>query len=431
MKKLLAFTGAVLAITGAAYGQGADDCSNAQVIAGLGPHAFDNTAATNDGPADCEGKPARRDVWFEWTAPQTGGYVLTTCGLTALSTRIVVYDDQPCPVSTAPVGCAAGGCASGIQTLFSFPTSAGSTYLIRVGSRNIGESGSGTFELKFDNCWNLGDDNLEENDDCSQVPVLGSGSYPSLHVKKTDPDLYAFDVQNGDTLQVDIFFTHATGDLDMFMYDACGGGTQLALSGSASDDESMSWTNDTGSCVRAYVTVLHWAPDLHAECNDYSMTISGASTPGTCGPVGCGETPYCDTNPDNQARIHITDCDCALSSIEISMTDAPAPDGNFGYVLVGASMGSVTNPPGAVGDLCLIGSPIGRYNKPGDLRIITGGVAPPLDILNADSGGGGGGIPTIGGNLCSPAGQSWNFQWWHRDGMNPSKFSDAIAVTFH
>ena len=106
-----------------------------------------------------------------------------------------------------------------------------------------------------------------------------------------------------------------------------------------------------------------------------------------------------------------------------------APPGQFGYAIIGAANGVVTDPPGAQGDLCLIGAPVGRYTA--DAMFTDGAGNASLDLLNTMSGGGGGGIPNPpGGNLCSPPGQTWNFQWWHRDGMNPSKFSKALSITF-
>ena len=101
MKTLLAQLSLAVTLTAVASAQGADDCSNAQVIGGLGPHAFDNTAATKDGPNDCNALPARKDVWFKWNAPATGGYVIDACGSSSVETRIMVYDNQACPVSSA------------------------------------------------------------------------------------------------------------------------------------------------------------------------------------------------------------------------------------------------------------------------------------------------------------------------------------------
>ena len=141
---------------------------------------------------------------------------------------------------------------------------------------------------------------------------------------------------------------------------------------------------------------------------------------------GCGQT-YCDTNPDNAADIAIDGCDCSAGSIKVWLTGAPV--NQFAYLLIGAGSATTTNPPGALGDLCLIGGPIGRYSL--DAGVTNGSGSMSTDILNSVSGGGGGNIPNPpGGNICSPAGQTWNFQYWHRDGMNPSKFSKAISVTF-
>ena len=54
------------------------------------------------------------------------------------------------------------------------------------------------------------------------------------------------------------------------------------------------------------------------------------------------------------------------------------------------------------------------------------------DILNAATGGGGGNLPDPpGGNVCLPAGQTWQFQYWYRDGANPARFSKSISVTFN
>ncbi|MEO2164315.1 MAG: hypothetical protein ABGY29_17545, partial [bacterium] len=89
-----------------------------------------------------------------------------------------------------------------------------------------------------------------------------------------------------------------------------------------------------------------------------------------------------------------------------------------------------SNPPGADSTLCVAGAMIGRYT--GDAGVTDGAGSFNTDIFNSVSGGGGGGIPNpVGGNLCVPGGQTWNFQYWHRDGMNPSKFSQALSVTFN
>lgn len=97
-------------------------------------------------------------------------------------------------------------------------------------------------------------------------------------------------------------------------------------------------------------------------------------------------------------------------------------------LLIGDGNGIVSQPPGAIGDLCLVGgSCLGRYAK--DIGQVDGAGGFALDISSTISGGPGFGIPTCGGSLQS--GETWNFQFWHRQPMGvPSTFSEAIGITF-
>ena len=104
-----------------------------------------------------------------------------------------------------------------------------------------------------------------------------------------------------------------------------------------------------------------------------------------------------------------------------------SPSALFGYPMIAAAQGSVTNPPGANGELCVGPSGVGRYNK--DLRSTGGSGGYSVDIYNSVSGGGSGGIPgSAGGGALSP-GDTWNFQCWNRV-SGGSTFSAAFTVTF-
>jgi len=143
---------------------------------------------------------------------------------------------------------------------------------------------------------------------------------------------------------------------------------------------------------------------------------------------GCVTTTFCNPasgSTNNTATIAASGC--ALSgSLTISM--AGAPPGQFAYLLIGDGNGIVSQPPGAIGDLCLVGgSCLGRYAK--DIGQVDGAGGFALDISSTISGGPGFGIPTCGGSLQS--GETWNFQFWHRQPMGvPSTFSEAIGITF-
>ncbi len=131
----------------------------------------------------------------------------------------------------------------------------------------------------------------------------------------------------------------------------------------------------------------------------------------------CGSS-YCATNNTGTTRLH----DCVVSTGLVldhdGMTGMIA-----GYAIVGGSSGVISNPPGATGDLCLGGGLIGRYV----LDLFIGASGPPFqtDLINGNTGGGTGSIPTIGGNYAP--GQTWNFQAWYRV-PGGSRFTDAFTV---
>ncbi len=127
-----------------------DDCSNAVPLRGLGTFSFDNRRATTDGlPArSClefsEGQ-IHNDVWYRWTAPTGGRYRIETCGTsTTLDTKLAVYRAQGCPPA-APVSCNDDTC--GLQSRVSFDATAGSSFLIRLGTFASKTEGAGEFRL--------------------------------------------------------------------------------------------------------------------------------------------------------------------------------------------------------------------------------------------------------------------------------------------
>jgi len=127
---------------------------------------------------------------------------------------------------------------------------------------------------------------------------------------------------------------------------------------------------------------------------------------------------FCDTDANNLGDVTLNTCDCSGGSIMLSLS---TPFTNqFTYPLVG--LGTTAVSPTGVSELCLAGSTIGRYSKDAGAISATGTFS--IDLLNASSAPGGG-VPTIGGALCN--GNTWRFQYWHRDGMNPSRFSKGIS----
>ena len=144
----------------------------------------------------------------------------------------------------------------------------------------------------------------------------------------------------------------------------------------------------------------------------YVFTLPGAA----CNVV------FCDTDANNVGDVTLSTCDCSGGSITLDLSTSFV--GQFTYPLVG--LGTTAVSPTGVSQLCLAGSAIGRYTK--DAGAISAVGTFSVDLLNANSAPGGG-VPTIGGALCN--GNTWRFQYWHRDGMNPSRFSKGISGTIN
>ncbi len=149
----------------------ADDCSAAKAITGAGPFAFDNTAATT-GPQQglgCGTGTCNNDVWFQWTANASGTCIFTLCGGGAAhDTLIAVYSGAGCPGGGALI-CNDDSC--GLISQVSFPVTAGSVYMLQIGSYSAAGFGTGTFTMTIPP--------PVTNDDCtSPITWTGTGSFP-------------------------------------------------------------------------------------------------------------------------------------------------------------------------------------------------------------------------------------------------------------
>ena len=138
---------------------------------------------------------------------------------------------------------------------------------------------------------------------------------------------------------------------------------------------------------------------------------------------------YCtvgDGSMMNTATLTPSGCDMS-GSLTLMMMNAPA--NQYTFLLIGSKSGVVDGALfGAQGDLCVTGGSIGRYTA--DAGMVSGMGMFMTDISNSATGGPGFGIPNSGGASIL-AGETWNFQYWHRNpsGM-PSGFSEAVSITF-
>ncbi len=112
------------------------------------------------------------------------------------------------------------------------------------------------------------------------------------------------------------------------------------------------------------------------------------------------------------------------SENNVTLTASNLPLNQLGIFVTSMTKGLIPNPAGSQGDLCVVGN-IGRYNQVGQ-PFSSGANGSGSLVLNL------GQTPTTNGFTNVLAGQTWNFQAWHRDlvGGPTSNFTDAVSVNF-
>ena len=112
------------------------------------------------------------------------------------------------------------------------------------------------------------DDAQEQNDTCATAKPVTATSYTALVVKSTDEDWYSMSIPSGTQASFALTFTDANGDIDMQLYNSCGG-TVVASQAGNGNNEALSYTN-TGATATFYLRVFLYSDTR----NDYSMTVS-------------------------------------------------------------------------------------------------------------------------------------------------------------
>lgn len=112
----------------------------------------------------------------------------------------------------------------------------------------------------------------------------------------------------------------------------------------------------------------------------------------------------------------------AAADNQFELRASGLPANVFGLYVVSATQGSATVPNG-VGTLCLSGA-IGRFNAQIFDSGTSGADVTVIDLTQ---------LPTPTGFVSVGAGETWNFQAWHRDvvgGSQTSNFTLPVSVTF-
>ncbi|MEZ6005126.1 MAG: hypothetical protein R3F33_13160 [Planctomycetota bacterium] len=301
-----------------------------------------------------------------------------------------------------------------------------------------------TLSIGPDPC-NVADDSFEDNDDCATATMVADGTYAGLMLFPTDNDYFTFCVPNGATVSVDILFTDANADLDLFLREAssayCGTGYNglnelLAYGYSVTDNENATWTNTLGYDA-TLVAEVDWFAAGTQQCNGYDLVISGS---GGCG--GGAFSTYCDpadVNSTGSPAVLAGSFGSGVGS-DLHLEATQGPNLEFGYFLVGTGFSDpgLALPQG--GHLCFdLSGAFGRYNVAGGAlnsigRFDAAGVL--QNLVGTSTVTSGFDVPTtlpLTGSPTIMSGDTWYFQLWYRDtpaGAGSANLSNGLAVTF-
>ncbi|MEM9382797.1 MAG: hypothetical protein AAGB93_22785, partial [Planctomycetota bacterium] len=136
-------------------------------------------------------------------------------------------------------------------------------------------------------------------------------------------------------------------------------------------------------------------------------------------------TPYCSSNPNStgmEATLRAAGTPTVALN-DVTLISENVPKNAFGFFLTSMTRGNTAGPGGSQGVLCL-GGAIGRYVGPGQIQQAGAGgtISLALDLQQ---------MPTPTGFVAVQAGETWNFQAWHRDavgGAATSNFSQGIEI---
>ncbi len=135
-------------------------------------------------------------------------------------------------------------------------------------------------------------------------------------------------------------------------------------------------------------------------------------------------TSYCMANVNStgvSTDLRVIGSDVA-SLNDVTLVADNIPLNQFGYFLNSQTQGFLPNPNNSQGNLCVLGN-IGRYNAQLFNSGSSGTGSLILDLTNT---------PQPLGAVSIVAGETWNFQCWHRD-LNPaptSNFSQGVSILF-
>ena len=180
----------------------------------LGMNAFDTTGNTDSGFHDpsCEGRDGFTDIWFVYTAAQTGIATVNTCG-SDFDTVLRVLEGPDCATLTCLAGnddaCATSS-GSNFASEVQVPVVVGQQYFIHVEGWSSGSQGVGTLDISQ----SLGED-------CSDAIAVADGITPFDTTGYTDSGFHDGSCASRDGAE-DIWFVYTASASGNTTFETCG-----------------------------------------------------------------------------------------------------------------------------------------------------------------------------------------------------------------
>lgn len=121
-----------------------------------------------------------------------------------------------------------------------------------------------------------GEDVFEENDNLTGAKPIGSGQITGLRSCPGDEDWFKVELLAGATLEVDVLFSDAEGNLSAYVMSASN--TTLKSSFSSTDNESLVYTATTAGSYYVRVRYASTVDDGAIAGNGYTLVVDGATS---------------------------------------------------------------------------------------------------------------------------------------------------------
>lgn len=155
--------------------------------------------------------------------------------------------------------------------------------------------------------------------------------------------------------------------------------------------------------------------DSNCSLDAVMLDIAGES------PIG---TSYCTANANSTGATGVLEAfgSAVAADNQFELRASSLPPGAFSLYITSLTQASVPMPGGSQGVLCL-GGDIGRFLPQVFQADASGASQSTIDLTQ---------LPTPTGAVAAAAGETWNFQCWHRDtGATPtSNFTSPTSVLF-